>query len=104
MDQALWYKRICTQMRMGLFVGPAKNLSESTALIDDDEKKTNKQKTGGSNRKLANFLNPGPHSELLGFSSSSLFAPLSFSRFLPGSLLLLIKSVFAAAWLSFGLS
>jgi hypothetical protein len=27
---------------MGLFVGPAKNLSESTALIDDDEKK-NKQ-------------------------------------------------------------
>jgi hypothetical protein len=45
MDQAFWYKRICTHMRMGLFVGPAKNLSESTALIDDDEKKqTNKRR------------------------------------------------------------
>jgi len=46
MDQAFWYKRICTHMRMGLFVGPAKSLSESTtALIDDDEgKKTNKRR------------------------------------------------------------
>jgi hypothetical protein len=83
---------------MGLFVGPAKNLSESTALIDDDEKKTNKQKT----RKLANFLNPGPHGELLHLLV--FFSPLSFSRFLPGPLLLLIKSVFARCCLSFGLS
>jgi len=45
MDQAFWYKRICTHIRMDLFVGPAKNLSESTALIDDDEgKKTNKRR------------------------------------------------------------
>ena len=60
---------------MGLFVGPAKNLSESISTFDKDDL-----------RNLAIFLKPGPLSELLLLSSPSSLFSFLFSRFLTGAL------------------